>query len=79
MVLANFFINLPLKMKLYFLDDLQWVDEGSLSLLDEILRRMGNEKLFIVGTYRNEEVAPGHGLLDLKWKQKEIIPFTRYT
>ena len=72
MVLANFFINLPLKNEVVlFLDDLQWVDEGSLSLLDEILRRMGNEKLFIVGTYRNEEVAPGHGLLDLKMEAKK--------
>ncbi|MDQ2086864.1 protein kinase [Herbivorax sp. ANBcel31] len=72
MVLAKFFIKLPFKSEVVlFLDDLQWTDEGSLNLLDEILRRMGNEKLFIVGTYRKDEVSLGHGLLDLKAEAKE--------
>ncbi|TYQ16190.1 UNVERIFIED_CONTAM: serine/threonine protein kinase/GAF domain-containing protein/predicted ATPase [Acetivibrio alkalicellulosi] len=67
MVLADFFMKLPFKCEVvFFLDDLQWADEGSLNLLGEILRRMGNEKLLIVGSYRSNEVNVKHGLYALK-------------
>ncbi len=45
-----------------FIDDLQWSDDASLSLLKElILREIPN--LFIIGAYRYNEVEQGHPLL----------------
>lgn len=46
-----------------FLDDLQWIDAGSLKLLQILLA--GAERhhhLLVIGAYRNSEVGPGHPL-----------------
>jgi len=40
-----------------FIDDLHWADETSLDLLHYIARRVGNERVLILGTYRKEEVS----------------------
>ncbi|MDI1476521.1 AAA family ATPase [Polyangium sp. y55x31] len=47
----------PLAM---FLDDLQWVDSASLSLITSILANEGMESLFFCGAYRDNEVSPTH-------------------
>ena len=50
----------PLTM---FLDDLQWADLPSLLLLERLMLDAGMRYLFLVGAYRDNEVAPGHPLL----------------
>lgn len=44
---------------LLFLDDLQWADQASLSLLFHLGRRLAGMRLLLVGAYRAEEVALG--------------------
>ena len=43
------------------LDDLQWVDESSASLLFHLARRIEGSRILIIGTYRPEDVALGRG------------------
>jgi tetratricopeptide (TPR) repeat protein len=43
------------------LDDLQWIDESSASLLFHLARRIEGSRIFILGTYRPEDVALGRG------------------
>ena len=43
------------------LDDLQWIDESSASLLFHLARRIEGSRILIVGTYRPEDVALGRG------------------
>ncbi|MEL6900385.1 MAG: AAA family ATPase [Cyanobacteria bacterium J06606_4] len=44
-----------------FLDDLQWADTASLKLLQQLMQDNGH--LLIIGAYRDNEVSPGHPLL----------------
>jgi len=39
------------------LDDLQWADQGSLSLLFHLVRNLGDSRMLLVGCYRPEEIA----------------------
>jgi DNA-binding SARP family transcriptional activator/predicted ATPase len=43
------------------LDDLQWADLGSISLLFHLGRHLASSRILIVGAYRPEEVALGRG------------------
>lgn len=45
-----------------FLDDLQWSDEGSFALLDEIASGISSAPLMIIGSYRDNEVSVSHGV-----------------
>ncbi|XYH96662.1 AAA family ATPase [Sorangium sp. So ce1128] len=47
---------------LLFIDDLQWADAASLSLLGELLKEPAGQHLLVVGAYRDEEVGPEHPL-----------------
>ena len=49
-----------------FLDDLQWVDAASLSLLRSILSSGELEALFFCGAYRDNEVSASHPLVALR-------------
>ncbi|HIK13198.1 MAG TPA: AAA family ATPase [Oscillatoriaceae cyanobacterium M33_DOE_052] len=61
-----------------FLDDLQWADTASLKLI-EILISTAAPGLFLIGTYRDSEVGPGHPLnltieaIEKNGKKIEII------
>jgi DNA-binding SARP family transcriptional activator/predicted ATPase len=44
---------------LLVLDDLQWADLGSISLLFHLGRRLAGSRILIVGAYRPEEIAIG--------------------
>lgn len=44
---------------LLVLDDLQWADAGSLSLLFHLCRHLSGQRILIVGIYRGAEVALG--------------------
>ena len=43
------------------LDDLQWIDAGSASLLFHLCRRITGNRILIAGSYRPDEVALGRG------------------
>jgi hypothetical protein len=47
---------------LLFIDDLQWADAASLSLLGELLKEPAGQHLLVVGAYRDEAVGPEHSL-----------------
>jgi adenylate cyclase len=62
---------------LLVLDDLQWADTASIELLFRLGRRIGGQRILLVGTYRPEEVAIGragerHPL------EKVLAEFKRY-
>jgi DNA-binding SARP family transcriptional activator/tetratricopeptide (TPR) repeat protein len=44
---------------LLVLDDLQWADVGSISLLFHLGRRLAGCRILVLGAYRPEEIAPG--------------------
>ncbi len=46
---------------LLVLEDLHWVDSGSVNLLLHLIQKLGKDRLMVVGTYRPEEVALGRG------------------
>jgi tetratricopeptide (TPR) repeat protein len=43
------------------LDDLQWADAASISLLFHLARRLGDARVLLVGAYRADDVALGRG------------------
>jgi predicted ATPase/signal transduction histidine kinase len=45
-----------------FLDDLQWLDSGSLALLEDIVIHPQTRHLLIIGAYRDNEVGRSHPL-----------------
>ena len=47
-----------------FLDDLQWADSDSLLLLNKIITEKKIQYLFIIGSYRNNEVDEQHPLME---------------
>jgi tetratricopeptide (TPR) repeat protein len=49
---------------LLFVDDLQWADEASLSLLHYLVRLAGRERLLILGCYRETELDRAHPLAE---------------
>ncbi|WP_227764361.1 AAA family ATPase [Zhaonella formicivorans] len=51
--------NAPLVL---FLDDLQWADSGSIKLLESIFLEHEPHHILLIGTYREEELSPGHVL-----------------
>ena len=43
------------------LDDLQWIDESSASLLFHLARRIGGSRILVIASFRPEDVALGRG------------------
>eukprot|EP00804_Cyclotella_cryptica_P016338 CCRYP_009905-RA/>CCRYP_009905-RA protein AED:0.10 eAED:0.10 QI:612/0.62/0.44/1/1/1/9/202/1008 len=49
-----------------FLDDLQWADDVSLSIVGEILKSSdASERFFFLGSYRDDEIDNGHPVLKM--------------
>ncbi len=63
----------PERPLVLFLDDLQWADRSSLELMAELVSAPELSGLLLVGAYRDNEVAPGHQLVQLvhELEQKE--------
>ena len=58
---TNFLIKFAAEHPLLIvLDDLQWADASSMSLLFHIGRRIGQSRVLIIGTYRPDELALAH-------------------
>jgi len=47
---------------LFFFDDLQWADHGSLALLHYLARELASERVLFLGTYREVELDRAHPL-----------------
>lgn len=69
-----------------FLDDLQWVDQGSLSLVQNFLTRKAIPHLYLIGVYRDNEIDVRHRLQvmfdavaaeDIKINEIQLKPLTR--
>jgi predicted ATPase len=60
---------------LLFLDDLHWADQGTLSLVHYLLRRMRNERLLILGGYREVELDRNHPLAAalVEWNRERLV------
>ncbi len=48
-----------------FLDDLQWIDFSSLSLLDKLACSKRNKYFMLIGSYRENEVSSDHPIMGL--------------
>jgi predicted ATPase/DNA-binding SARP family transcriptional activator len=48
-----------------FFDDLHWVDDASLSLLTYLVRRLDDKPIYVLLTWRGEEVHEAHRLREL--------------
>jgi tetratricopeptide (TPR) repeat protein len=59
------------------LDDLQWADSGSTSLLFHLGRRIGKSRILVLGAYRPEEVKLGRGG-ERHPLEKVLAEFKRY-
>ncbi|SLM28107.1 Serine/threonine protein kinase [Desulfamplus magnetovallimortis] len=46
-----------------FIDDLQWADPGSLNLLSTLLTDAMQSSLFLIGSYRDNEISSSHPLI----------------
>ena len=58
-----------------FLDDLQWADSPSLSLIELLMSDSSTQHLFLIGAYRDNEVTPAHPLMLTidEMKKKETV------
>lgn len=77
---ARVFANLARKSGLlFFADDLHWADRGTLWLLGHLLRQMREERVLIVGCYRETELDRAHPLARalLDWNRDRLV--TRIT
>lgn len=72
--LADFFINLVPEKRycVIFLDDLQWADSGTLTLLEEIIRKISKTNLLVVGTFRDDEVEENCGIKKIYMKHSNL-------
>ena len=61
-VVSKFFLNIlqTLKVKILYVDDLQWADEGTNGILRELLSNIEGTNTFILGAYRVNEIDSGH-------------------
>ncbi len=46
----------------FLIDDLQWADLGSITILQNLLQEASNTEILLVGTYRDNEVHEAHPL-----------------
>ena len=71
--IVNFLASLSTSQTpmLMFLDDLQWVDDGSLEILERLAEKIQNIPVVLIVSYRDTEVSPSHPLSQLIKKLKE--------
>ncbi|MDQ6602503.1 MAG: AAA family ATPase [Chloroflexota bacterium] len=65
------------KMLILILDDLQWADPASLDLLRHLAHHLAEQRILIIGTYRNDELTDAHPLTPLLPRLMREAPTTR--
>jgi len=73
---AQVFANLAGKKGLlFYADDLHWADRGTLWLLGHLLRQLRNERVLILGAYRETELDRAHPLAKalVDWNRDRLI------
>jgi tetratricopeptide (TPR) repeat protein len=68
---------------LFYADDLHWADRGTLWLLGHLLRQLREERVLIVGAYRDTELNRAHPLAKalVDWNRERLatrIPLRRF-
>ncbi len=63
---------------IFFMDDLQWIDESSAQLLHHLARNISGEQIFLLGAFRPEELQHEEKKLPLKdtldrMKEKKLV------
>ncbi|MEM5404848.1 MULTISPECIES: trifunctional serine/threonine-protein kinase/ATP-binding protein/sensor histidine kinase [Paraburkholderia] len=48
-----------------FLDDLQWLDPATLTVVEYLITHPDMHHVLLIGAYRDNEVAPGHPLIEM--------------
>jgi tetratricopeptide (TPR) repeat protein len=69
---------------LLFVDDLHWADQGTLTLLSYLMRRLRQARLLIVAAYREVELDRHHPLADalVQWNRQRLasrLQLARFT
>ncbi|MBN2159657.1 MAG: AAA family ATPase [Spirochaetes bacterium] len=66
-VLSSFFLKLSdLSRRLVVvLDDLHWADEGTITILHEIMENIADHPLAVICLFRDDEISPDHGIMKL--------------
>lgn len=73
---AQVFSNIARRQSLlFYADDLHWADHGTLWLLGHLLRRLRDERVLIVGAYRETELDRAHPLAKslVDWNRERLI------
>lgn len=73
---ANVFARLAKKNGLlFYADDLHWADRGTLWLLGHLLRQLRDERVLIVGAYRETELDRAHPLAKslVDWNRERLV------
>ena len=73
---AQMFSNIARKQSLlFYADDLHWADRGTLWLLSHLLRNLRDERVLIVGAYRETELDRAHPLAKslVDWNRERLI------
>jgi tetratricopeptide (TPR) repeat protein len=73
---AQVFSNIARRQSLlFYADDLHWADRGTLWLLGHLLRQLRNERVLIVGGYRETELDRAHPLAKslVDWNRERLI------
>ena len=73
---VNVFSNIARRQSLlFYADDLHWADRGTLWLLGHLLRQLRNERVLILGAYRETELDRAHPLAKslVDWNRERLI------
>lgn len=73
---AQVFSNIARRQSLlFYADDLHWADRGTLWLLGHLLRQLRNERVLIVGAYRETELDRTHPLAKslVDWNRERLV------
>lgn len=59
---------------LLFIDDLHWVDSGTIALIHYLMRRLRNERVLVLAAYREVELDRAHPLADalVEWNRERL-------
>ncbi len=59
---------------LIFIDDVHWADQGTLSLLHYLLRHLRNDRVLVLGAYREIELDRAHPLASalVEWNRERL-------